>query len=161
MSHATKSGRLPCFFNCKASFPHSVVLPAPCNPHIIITVGSLELTSNFALPVPINAINSSFTILMTCCAGFSDSSTCCPTAFSETSLINCFATLMFTSASKSAMRTSRIAERISNSVSFPRLVSLENMWLSRSESEPNNAILFPFYKSVSACASIAFAASCA
>ncbi len=144
MSHATSSGFLPCFFNCSESFPHSVVLPAPCKPHIKMTVGGLGETSILALPEPMSAISSSFTILITCWAGFSDCSTCCPTAFSETSAINCLATFKLTSASKSAIRTSRIAVRISSSVSFPRLVSLLNMWFNRSESEENNAMKFSF-----------------
>jgi hypothetical protein len=72
-----------------------VVLPAPCKPHIIITVGGREDTSSFAFFEPIKAINSSFTILITCWAGLREDKISCPTAFSETSAINCLATFKF------------------------------------------------------------------
>ncbi len=69
-SHPTSRGFLPPFFNSNASLPQSVVLPAPCKPHIIITVGGLGATVSFALDGPISSISSSFTIFITCWAGF-------------------------------------------------------------------------------------------
>ena len=123
--------------------PHSVVLPAPCNPHIMIIVGGLSATSSFALVEPMSAMSSSLTILMTCWAGLRLCKISCPTAFSDTSAMNFLATRILTSASKSAMRTSRIAVLISSSVRRPCFVSFEKMWLSLSERDENNATLFP------------------
>ena len=109
------------------SLPQNVVLPAPCNPHIMMIVGGLLATSSFALVLPISAMSSSLTILITCCAGLKLFKISCPTAFSLTFAMKSFATERLTSASKSAMRTSRIAVFISSSVNLPRLVSLEKI----------------------------------
>ncbi len=41
-SQATSSGRLPCFFMSAASFAPFVVLPAPCRPTSMQTLGLFE-----------------------------------------------------------------------------------------------------------------------
>ena len=68
---------------------------------------------------PSNAVNSSFTILITVCAGFNDPNTSSPKAFSLMRLIKSFATPKFTSASNKANRTCRNARLTSSSEILP------------------------------------------
>ncbi len=82
MSHATSIGFLPCFFKYLASFPHIVVLPAPCKPHIKIIVGGFGAMVNLEFVLPIKAVSSSLTILITCCPGVKLFKTLSPLHFS-------------------------------------------------------------------------------
>ena len=84
MSAATSSGVLFCDFSQSASLAASVVLPEPCRPASMITVGgTLANRSRLASP-PRIATSSSLTILMTCWAGLSASETSAPLARSLT-----------------------------------------------------------------------------
>ena len=140
MSSATSSGFLPCFLSMRPSLPHIVVLPVPCRPQSINIVGGAGLHVRRATSPPIICVNSSLTIFMTCCEGVRLSSTSSPTQRSVTRLTKYFATRKFTSASSSAMRTSRIAAFTSASLSFPRPDSFLSAPCSFSVS-PSNAIL--------------------
>ena len=145
MSHATIKGRLLSFDNFKASFAVAVVLPAPCKPHIIITVGDLPEKLSVAGSVPpIISVNSSFTIFTSCCEGVSDSSTSAPNAFSDTLLTNSLTILKFTSASRSASLISRIASLMSFSVSFPLPLSFLNTPCSLSPKLSKAILCTPF-----------------
>src|ERR1700737_2773350 len=62
----------------------------------------------------------SCTILMTACAGVSDSSTSAPTARSRMEAMKSLTTIRLTSASSSATRTSRRTSETSASVNLPR-----------------------------------------
>ena len=96
-----------------------MVLPAPCKPHIRITVGGVEEKFNFTSFSPIRFVNSSFTILTTCCPGVRLSITSIPMALSLTVLIKSLTTLKLTSASNKASLTSLIATSTSFSESLP------------------------------------------
>ena len=88
-SAATSSGVLPCSLSHSASLPASVVLPEPCRPASMITVGgTLANRSRLASPPRIST-SSSCTILMTCCAGLSACDTSAPLARSFTRAMNC------------------------------------------------------------------------
>lgn len=103
---------------------------------------------NFLFFFPIRAVSSSFTILITCCAGVKLSITSLPIALSFTLLINCFTTLKFTSDSKSASLTSLIARSTSFSDNFPLPLNLFNAPWSFSD-KFSNIILVTSYKSFS------------
>ncbi len=118
-SHATSKGLFPCFLRRFASFPEVVVLPDPCSPTIIYVVGGLLAKVTFAGILPSNSINSSWTILMTCCPGVRLSRTSCPTARSDIFVIKSLTTLKFTSASNNASFISRIISLMSFSVTLP------------------------------------------
>ena len=90
------------------------------------TVGGFLEKVSCACVEPISAISSSFTILITCCPGFSPCSTSVPTALSVTFLINSLTILKLTSASRRAIFTSRMAAFTSASVSTPLLLSCLN-----------------------------------
>ena len=93
-SQATNRGRFPCFKNHLPSFAAWVVLPLPCRPQSISTVGGLDLMWMRAASFPpIRAVSSSLTILTTCWAGVRLSITSCPMARSVTPAINSLATL--------------------------------------------------------------------
>ena len=119
-SQAASSGLCPFAFNFPASLAAVVVLPAPWRPAIRITVMSLSCAILISVvSEPMSLISSSLTILTTCCPGVRDSSTSAPTARSSMLFTNCLTTLKFTSASRSAMRTSLSAAFVSASLSFP------------------------------------------
>ena len=140
MSHAQSIGALPyCFFRSTASFPHIVVLPAPCRPDIRMTAGFWEPNSSFALVLPMSAVSSSLTILMTICPGVKLSSTSVPTARASTRFTKSLTTRKLTSASRSASLISRIASLTSRSLSRPFPVSFLNTFCSLDEM-PSNAI---------------------
>jgi hypothetical protein len=80
----TTIGELPFFDSQRASFPVEVVLPDPCSPTIIITVGGSLAMRSFDWCVPNIFTISSLTILTTCCEGDSAVSTSWPMAFSLT-----------------------------------------------------------------------------
>ena len=93
MSQATSSGRLPCLRMKPASFAPLVVLPAPCRPTSITTLGDLEPMFSFWFSPPMRAHSSSLTILMTIWAGDRASSTSAPQARSVTVLVKLLTTL--------------------------------------------------------------------
>lgn len=123
-----------------ASFPVDVVLPAPCRPTIMMTVGGRFAAAILLSSPPISSVSSSFTTLMTCCPGVRLFITSCPTARSLTFFTKSFTTLKLTSASRSAKRTSRIMSLTSCSVTFPFPRIFEIVCCSRS-ANPSNAIL--------------------
>ena len=130
-SHATRRHFFPFCLNLPASFAVVVVLPAPCSTHIIRTVMAFPGCSCISADsLPISAISSSFTILITICPGFKPFMTSAPTALSSTVLINCFTTLKLTSASKSAILTSFRAAFTSSSVRRPLLRRFLNTFCS-------------------------------
>ena len=118
-----------------------VVLPEPCSPTIMITAGGLTSRLSSAVSEPSVSTRASWTILTTICPGVTERSTSWPTAFSVTWSTKSRATGSATSASSSATRTSRIAERTSASVSAPRPRSLSNTLPSRSLNVSNIQIL--------------------
>ena len=97
-----------------------VVLPDPCRPTIMTTAGGVTSIIRSDVSDPSIAVSWSLTILTTCCPGVTDRSTLLPTASSVTLSTKSRTTGRATSASSSATRTSRIAERTSASVSAPR-----------------------------------------
>ena len=106
MSAATNIGFLLYFLRINnANLPAVVVLPAPCKPTIITTVGGLLAILIDVFSPPINCVNSSCTIFITCCPGVKDCITSDPKARSETVLTKSLTTLKLTSASNNANLT--------------------------------------------------------
>ena len=93
MSQAASSGFLFCFLNKPASFAPLVVLPAPCRPTSITTVGGWEEILIFWFSLPMSAVSSSLTILTIICAGVRLSSTSVPTQRSVVFLMKSLTTL--------------------------------------------------------------------
>ena len=119
-SQATSRGFFPFNLNFPASFAVVVVLPAPCRPHIIMTVTDFPgWKFSSVVSEPIRAVISSFTILITIWPGFKPFITSAPIARSSTAFTNLFTTLKFTSASSSAILTSFKAIFTSSSVRRP------------------------------------------
>ena len=83
------SGVLPCSLSHSASLPASVVLPEPCRPASMITVGGALANRSRRASPPRIWTSSSLTILMTCCAGFSAADTSSRRARSLTRAMNC------------------------------------------------------------------------
>ena len=138
-SAATSIGVFPCWRSHRASFAASVVLPEPCRPASMITVGgTLAKRSRRASPPRIST-SSSLTILMTCCAGFRASETSAPDARSLTRAMNCRTTGSATSASSSAILISRVVASMSAAESRPCPRRDEKTWVSRSESVSNTS----------------------
>ena len=77
-----------------------------------------EIIIRLSVP-PNNSVNSSFTILMTVCAGFKEPNTSSPKALSLIRAMKSFATPKFTSASNKANRTCRNARLTSSSEILP------------------------------------------
>ena len=79
-SAATSSGRWPSCEAGRASFAAVVVLPEPCRPTSMTTVGGFGARrQSAAAPSPSSSTSWSWTILMTCWAGFRPCSTSAPT----------------------------------------------------------------------------------
>ena len=112
-------GLCPFFDSQRASLPVVVVLPDPCSPTIMITVGGSFAIRSFDWWLPSVLISSSRTILTTCWVGESADSTSSPWAFSLIASMNCFTTRKWTSASSSATRISRNAASIFSAVNLP------------------------------------------
>ncbi len=129
-SAATSMTRSPFERSSFASLPAVVVLPEPCKPISMIVrgLGPVRLRGAGS---PRVAISSSLTILMTCCPGLSALETSAPTARSRMRATRVLTTLKCTSASRSARRTSRMAESTSASESFPRRRSWSKTWFRR------------------------------
>ena len=106
-SQAASIGVWPWPLSQCASLPASVVLPEPCRPASMITVGGFLAKRSRRVSPPRMPTSSSLTILTTCCAGFSASETSAPSARSLTCRTNARTTGSATSASSSAMRISR------------------------------------------------------
>ncbi len=105
----------------------AVVLPEPCKPTSMMTLG-MRLDSTSLLSVrPSSAVSSSSTILTTFWAGVSESSTSEPRQRSLARATNALTTLKLTSASSSARRISRMAALMSSSVRRPLLRRPEKM----------------------------------
>ena len=79
----------------------------------MITVGGFLANRSRRVSPPRIWTSSSFTILMTCCAGFSACETSAPAARSLTRAMNCRTTGSATSASSRAMRISRAVASMS------------------------------------------------
>ena len=126
---------LPFFsFSRFASLAVVVVLPEPCRPTIRMTLGGLSIFSVSGASSPARTrISSSWTILTTICPGVIDFVTAAPVAFSVTRLMKSRATGRETSASSSAVRTSRSAVTTSASESAPCLVRRSKTPPSRSD----------------------------
>ena len=126
-----------------ASLPAVVVLPEPCKPTSIKTVGLLVLYLISDCSLPKRTTNSSWTILTKVCPGLSLAKTSWPTAFSLIWARNSLTTLKFTSASSKA---TRISLSISSMLASVRrdcpLIFLRMFW-NRSVKD-SNAIGFPF-----------------
>ena len=121
-----------------ASFAVVVVLPEPCRPTIRIGAGGEAMRRCPGSPSPLSiSISASWTILTTCCPGVTDLVTAWPRALSVTDWTKLRATGSETSASSSAVRTSRSAVEMSSSVSAPWRVSLPKTPESRSERVSN------------------------
>ena len=118
-SQATSMGVCPCPARCLASLPASVVLPAPCKPASIMTVGGVLASCRRRVSPPRMSISSSLTILTTCCAGLSACETSAPAARSLMRLIKARTTGRETSASSNARRISRAVALMSASLSLP------------------------------------------
>ena len=114
-----------------------VVLPEPCRPTIMMTAGGVTSIIRSLFSVPRNSVSVSETILTTICPGVTERSTSLPTARSVARSTNSRTTGKETSASSSAIRTSRIAARTSSSVSAPRPRSLSNTPVRRSLRDSN------------------------
>ena len=71
-------GSCPAASRKLASLPQAVVLPEPCRPTIMMTVGGRGENVSLVEADPMRAVSSSLTILMNCCAGVRLSSTSAP-----------------------------------------------------------------------------------
>ena len=121
-----------CPFRRLAIFAAVVVLPEPCSPTSMTATGEGAFRSMPLVlvapspppgpppgPPPSISTRWSWTILTTICAGVTDRSTSCPSAFSRTAATKSLTTGSATSASSSAIRISRKAVPTSASVSAP------------------------------------------
>lgn len=119
------------------SFPASVVLPAPCRPASMITVGGFLANRRRRVSPPRIVTSSSFTIFRTCWAGLRALETSLPSALSFTFLMNVRTTGRATSASRSAIRISRAVASMSASESRPFPRRFLKVALRRSERVSN------------------------
>ncbi len=142
-SQATSSGVWPCPASHLASLPASVVLPEPCRPASMITVGGVLANSSRRVSPPRMMTSSSLTILMTCWAGFSACETSAPLARSLTPLMKLRTTGSATSASRRAMRISRAVASMSASDSRPLPRRFVRTEVSRSERVSNTGSRAP------------------
>src|SRR5215469_2711786 len=136
-SHATSNGLRPCASHIAASLAACVVLPLPCRPASITAVTPVGAKCTGAGCAPSSSINPSWTIATTACAGVIDSSTSAPTARSRMRAMKSLTTPRLTSASSSAMRTSRSTSETSASLSLPRERSRVKIAARRSERDSN------------------------
>ena len=118
-SAATSSGVWPWPLSQWPSLPARVVLPEPCRPASMMTVGAFLANRSRRVSPPRIATSSSLTILMTCWAGLSAPLTSAPRARSLTAAMNSRTTGSATSASSSATRISRAVASMSASESRP------------------------------------------
>src|SRR5438067_4463663 len=119
MSAAARIGCWPCLPYIRASLAAVVVLPEPCRPISMITVGGCGAHASRCPLPPSSSTSSSWTTFTTCWAGVSDLRTSWPIAFSRTRSTKPRTTLKLTSASSRATRISRSASWMLSSVSRP------------------------------------------
>ncbi len=119
-SDAIRTFLAPLSLRRRAILAVLVVLPEPWRPTIITTAGGVTSSLRSDASEPSISVSASLTILTTCWPGVIDFSTDWPTASSVTLSTNSRTTGSATSASSSAIRTSRIAARTSASLSAPR-----------------------------------------
>ena len=142
-SQATSSGVCPWPLSQCASLPASVVLPEPCRPASMITLGGSLASRSRRVSPPRMAMSSSLTILTTCWAGFSAPETSAPLARSLIRAMKPRTTGSATSASSSAMRISRAVVSMSASDSLPLPRRLASAPLRRSERVSNTLSSLP------------------
>ena len=99
----------------------------------MMTFGMREVSTSLESVRPSRPVSSSSTTFTTFWAGVSDSRTSASRQRSFVRAMNDFTTLKLTSASKSAMRISRMAALMSSSVSLPLPRKPEKMFCNRSE----------------------------
>ncbi len=145
-SAATSIGVWPSFLSHLPSLPASVVLPAPWRPASMMTVGGRFANSRRRCCPPRMPTSSSLTIWTTCCAGLSALFTSSESARSRMEAVKDLTTSSATSASRSARRISRTVPSTSDGDRRPLLRRLRKVSVSRSESEPNCAMIRRFYK---------------
>ena len=97
--------------------PTVVVLPEPCSPAIRITAGGATASSRPAFSPPMTAVSSRCTTPTSAWPGVRLPITSSPSAFSFTRATKSFTTGSATSASRSAIRTSRRDSATFSSVS--------------------------------------------
>src|SRR5688572_1602108 len=136
-SAATSNGRRPCLRSTFASFAAVVVLPEPWRPTRSSTVGGRSARASGTAAPPSISTRASWTIFTTCCAPVIDSRTFSPSARSRTVATSWRTTLKFTSASRSATRTSRSASSRSDSLTRARPRRRSKVVFSLSESCSN------------------------
>lgn len=142
-SQATSSGAWPWPLSQRPSLPARVVLPAPCRPASMITVGGCLANLSRRVSPPRMPTSSSLTILMTCWAGLSACDTSAPRARSLTCLMKARTTGSATSASSSAIRISRAVASMSASDRRPLPRRFLKVAARRSERVSNTAVANP------------------
>ena len=137
-SAATNKGVWFCSLSHLANFPARVVLPEPCRPANMITVGGFLENESLRASPPKMAFSSSLTIWTTCCAGFRAFDTSSPNARSRILPVNSLTTSRETSASSSALRISLSVPSISAAERRPLPRRFLKVSESLSERFPNN-----------------------
>ena len=125
----------------RASLPAVVVLPAPCKPAISTTAGGTAARLRLLFCVPISSVSAWLTTPIKAWPGVRLPITSWPTARSFTLAIKSFTTGSATSASNSAMRTSRRASLMLSSErrAWPRIFLAH--WLRRPDRLSNIVFL--------------------
>ena len=136
-SAATSSGVWPWSLSHVPSLPARVVLPDPCRPASMTTVGGCLASCSWRVCPPRMPTSSSLTILTTCCAGLSAWLTSAPSARSRTEAMNALTTGSATSASSRARRMSRSVALTSCSVRRPLPRRFLKVAVRRSDREEN------------------------
>src|SRR5688572_7713768 len=129
----------------RASLPAVVVLPAPCKPASSTTTGGWARSSNRPLFVeegspPMSATSSPCRMPTKACPGVRLAVTSAPSAFCLTRSMKVLTTGSATSASSSAMRTSRSDSPTFSSVMRPRPRRVSTVRLSRAVRFSNRAM---------------------
>ena len=135
--------RVPWSLSHLPSLPAKVVLPEPCRPASMMTVGGCLAKRIVRVCPPRIATSSSCTILTTCWAGLSAWLTSAPRARSRTEWVNRLTTGSATSASSRARRMSRIVALTSDSVSRPLPRRFLKVAVSRSDRDANTGQGYP------------------
>ena len=146
-SAATSSGVCPWSLSHLPSLPAKVVLPDPCRPASMITVGGCLASVSCRVCPPRIATSSSCTILTTCWAGLSAWLTSAPSARSRTRPVKRLTTGSATSASSSASRMSRTVALTSDSDRRPLPRRFLKVAVSRSDRDANTRQGYPLPRS--------------
>ena len=120
MSVLTNNTRFFCSISQRASLPAVVVLPAPCRPANKRTTGGCARNSKRSRSPFIKATSSLCRMPTKACPGERLAVTSAPSAFCFTRSMKALTTGNATSASSSAMRTSRRLSETFSSVMRPR-----------------------------------------